>query len=114
MKKLISIIVMLIFILPFSIADAGGKNNNRQRQNERQYNHGRPYTYEHRYGHNMHNRRYVYKGHYNRNKWERHHRQNRHIYEHGFYYNDRNDNLMFSYCQRERNGEVCFSFSIGD
>jgi len=127
---------MLIFILPFSMVEAGSKdkrykkNNKQYSRNYDRYNWDR--QHRHDWGHhrgwykhhrkNRHERDYHYKRHYSRNEWKRHHRRNRDKYRDGRYYQDKDNRLMFSYCleNSERNRressreEMCFSFSIGN
>ena len=138
MKKLIAVIIMLIFILPFSTVEAGSKDK-RYKKNSREYHrydrdhrgykdrgrhrgHGHS-RYYNRYRHDHRKKVYKYKGHYrDRHEWDRHHRKNDRRYRHGEYHYDKQDRLMFSYCleneestRRESSREeMCFSFSIGN
>ena len=133
MKKLVAVIIMLIFLLPAaSFVDAGGKDKRykkNSREYSRNYDNRHDWSHHHRhdwgkhrgwYKHHRHDRRdYHYKRHYrSRHDWNRHYRRNRDRYRHGGYHRDRDNRLMFSYCQedstRTSSKEVCFSFSIGD
>ena len=131
MKKLIAVIVMLIFLLPFSTVEAG-KSDKRYKKNSKEYSrnydrhnwghdrhdwgHHRGWYKHHR--HDRHSRDYRYKRHYSKREWERHYRRNRDRYRDGGYHRDRDSRLMFSYCQEDSSmhssKEVCFSVSIGN
>jgi len=131
MKKLIAVLVMLIFILPFSTVEAG-KSDKRYKKNSREYHryddrghhrgHGHSRYYK-KYRRHHREREYRYKGHYrDRHEWDRHRKRNDRKYRHGEYHYDKQDRLMFSYCLENEEGtrrsserkEMCFSFSIGD
>ena len=52
-----------------------------------------------------------YRGHFrSRHEWNRYHNRHRHNYRDGRYYRDKNNFLMFGFC--ERDSGMCFSFSI--
>jgi hypothetical protein len=125
MKKVITILTMMIFFFSLPILTYAGKqdkrykNRNEKRVEQRYDNrgHGNAYGHDkhgHPYGiykknHNYRYRNYKYKRHYTWREWDRH-RHNRY-YRHGRYHMDDNKHLMFSFC--EQTG-ICFSFSIGD
>ncbi len=133
MKKLVAVLIMLIFLIPFSYGEAeAGKSDKRYKKNSREYNsyergqkrgHGDSRYYK-KYRRQHRERRYVRRDHYRnrhhwgRHRWERHHVRQRDRYRNGEYHYDKNNKLMFSYCQEEgdrrSNKEVCFSISIGD
>lgn len=131
MKRLLVIIMAIVFSLSIvSFAGAGKKDksrngNRQQNQQYRQKGQRGPNNYykgpsgergHHRWSnrYRRHGRphHYQYRGHWrSRNQWENHRRRNHDRYRDGRYYRDNNGFMMFSFC--EGNG-LCFSFSIND
>ena len=132
MKKLVAVLIMLIFILPVSMAQADRDKGKRHKKYEKEYYHSyerhpgehRGHSHSRYYKKYKHDRRHYKRERYFRNwhEWEHHRERNNDRYRHGDYDRDEDDRLTFSYClensERSRREssrqEACFSISIGD
>lgn len=122
MKKIIVLILSVIFFLTSGLALADNKRRLYREKNSRQErvykkNHNHPYHQPrgHAYGHyrKHHQDRYKgykYRGHYRWHEWR--HERNRDRYRHGRYHHDDNGYMMFSYCNKNGDEKICFSISI--
>jgi len=112
MKKLIAILVMIVFLLP-AASLAGDRRNKKHDNRGWKRNHGHHKVYRHR----RDNHNYHYRRHFNSwNDWQRYHRKHRKRHQRGWYesrwYDGRHNGgvVMFRFCE----SGTCFSFSIRD
>lgn len=128
MKRLFTIIIVMIFSFSIPLLSYAGGSGGRKYQRspqrvERNYRQNHSYHMDrsdrdmhgHMYGiykkpHNRRWSRYKYRGHYRWNEWM--HERNRPIYRGGHYHHDDNGHLMFSFCENQESQGMCFSIGI--
>ncbi len=129
MKKLLTTVVFLIFALSsVSFVYAHDKRVPKRERGRKHYEEpmrDRGYRHDYRKDRGRHRGRPHYrgawdryhhpgyKGHFgSRRNWDRYYHRHRHNYQKERYYRDKDNFLMFSFC--ERDSGMCFSFSIED
>lgn len=123
MKRIIIVLVSLIFLIATASPAICKNQRNRNTQNRnykerpdnrhQQNNRWNPKHRSHKYKNHYDNgRRHSYKGHYRSwDDWNRYSRRNPYMQKHGTYYYENNVHLMFKFCDPDTGG--CFFFSIG-